>query len=79
MSAEKEKEELTKIREWYEKEIDLIKVKLEEERDALIETANQSEESANKQKEAIRGIKNEYDGLIAKRNTRIFYRLRKLK
>jgi len=66
LSADKEKEELTKIREWYEKEIDLIKGKLEEQRDALIETANQSEESANKQKEAIREIKNEYDGLIAK-------------
>ncbi len=66
MSAEKEKEELTKVREWYGQEIELIKGKLEEERDALIETAKQSGESANKQKEDILGIKNEYDGLIKK-------------
>ncbi|GAH33965.1 unnamed protein product, partial [marine sediment metagenome] len=66
LAAEKEKEELTKIREWYEKEIELIKVKLEEERDALIETANQSEESADVQKKAVQGIKDEYAELITK-------------
>ena len=66
LSAEKEKEELTKIREWYEKEIELIKKKLEEERDALIETAKQSEESGNVQKKSIQGIKDEYGELINK-------------
>ena len=66
LSAEKEKAELTKIREWYDKEIALIISKLEEQQKAEIETAEKTEESANKQREAIRGIKEEYSGLITK-------------
>lgn len=66
LSAEKEKAELTKIQEWYDKEIGLIVQKLEEQKQALIETAGKTEESANIQKTAIEGIKNEYDELIAK-------------
>ena len=66
LSAEKEKEELTKIREWYDKEIDLIVQKLEEQKKALIDTATKTEESANIQKSAIREITSEYDELIAK-------------
>ena len=66
LAAEKEKEELTKVREWYDQEIGLITAKLEEQKQALIETAGKTEESANIQKTAIEGIKNEYDELIAK-------------
>ena len=66
LSAEKEKEELTKIREWYDQEIDLIVQKLEEQKKALIDTATKTEESANIQKTAIKEIMVEYDGLIAK-------------
>lgn len=66
LSAEKEKAELTKIQEWYDKEIGLIVQKLEEQKKALMETAGKTEESANIQKTAIAGIKSEYDGLIAK-------------
>lgn len=66
LSAEKEKEELTKVREWYEKEIELIVQKLEEQKIALIDTANKTEESVNIQKTAIKEITVEYDGLIAK-------------
>jgi len=66
LSAEKEKEELTKIKDWYIKEIDLIKAKLVEQQNALIETANKTEESASIQKVAIKGITDEYTGLINK-------------
>ena len=66
LSAEKEKEELTKIREWYEKEIDLIVQKLEEQKKALIDTASKTEKSANIQKTAIKEITVEYDELITK-------------
>jgi len=66
LSVEKEKAELTKIREWYDKEIGLIISKLEEQQKAEIETANKTEESADKQRAAIRGIKEEYSGLITK-------------
>ena len=66
LSAEKEKEELTKVREWYEKEVGLIVAKLEEQRKALIDVATETEKSANVQKTAIKGIIVEYDGLIAK-------------
>lgn len=66
LSTDKEKAELTKIKEWYEKEIGLITAKLEEQKQALMETAGKTEESASIQKSAIEGIKSEYDGLIAK-------------
>jgi len=66
LGADKEKEELTKIQEWYDKEIGLIVTKLEEQQDALIETAKTTETSANTQMAAIREIKNEWGGLIDK-------------
>jgi len=66
LSADKEKEELTKIKEWYDKEIGLIVTKLEEQQDALIETAKTTETSANAQIAAIREIKKEWGGLIDK-------------
>jgi len=66
LSAEKEKEELTKIKDWYIKEIDLIKAKLVEQQNAQIETARKTEESANIQKAAIKSITDEYTGLINK-------------
>jgi len=66
LAADKEKAELTKIQEWYDKEIGLIVAKLEEQQDALIETAKATETSANAQMASIREIKNEWDGLIEK-------------
>jgi len=66
LAADHEKKELTLIKEWYEKEIDLIKAKLVEQQNALIETARKTEESANIQKAAIKGITDEYTGLINK-------------
>ena len=64
LAADKEKAELTKIQEWYDKEIGLIVAKLEEQQDALIETAKTTETSANAQIAAIREIKKEWGGLI---------------
>jgi len=66
LTTEHEKEELTKIKEWYDKEIGLIVTKLEEQQDALIETAKTTETSANTQIAAIREIKKEWGGLIDK-------------
>jgi len=66
LTADHEKAELTKIKEWYTKEIDLIKAKLVEQQNALIETANKTEESANIQKAAVKSITDEYTGLINK-------------
>jgi len=66
LGADKEKAELTKIKEWYDKEIGLIVTKLKEQQDALIETAKTTETSANTQIAAIREIKKEWGGLIDK-------------
>ncbi|MBA7544615.1 hypothetical protein ES705_36976 [subsurface metagenome] len=66
LSAEKEKEGLTKIQEWYDKEIEVIIKKIEEKKEAEIESAKTTEESANAQTAAIRKIKDEYAELITK-------------
>ena len=68
LSAEKEKEELTKIREWYEQEIGLIIDKIEEKKQEEIEAAKETEETAAVQGRAINGIGEKWDELIGKVN-----------
>jgi len=66
LGIDAQEEALAKVKEVYEREIGLIVQKLEEQQKAQIETAGKTEESANKQKIAIEGIKDKYGELITK-------------
>ena len=66
LALDVEKKAMGDIAIWYSQEIDLIKAKLVEQQNAQIETARKTEESANIQKAAIKGITDEYTGLINK-------------
>ena len=66
LALDVEKKAMGDIAIWYSQEIDLIKAKLVEQQNAQIETARKTEESANIQKAAVKGITDEYTGLINK-------------
>lgn len=68
LGKEKEEEELKKVKEVYEAEINIIIAKIEEKKQKEIEAAGKTEETAAVQERAIHGIGEKWDELIGKVN-----------